>query len=327
MTRHFCRIPLALLLMLGATAAPGQTAAPWPTKPVQLIVPGAAGVAPDIMARLLGEKLSKMWNQPVIVENRPGAGGLIGFQAAKTLGKDDHTFIFAPASAYVLTPYMFKSQSVDIVQDFVPVAMVGISPMMAAVAADSPANTLAEALALARKDPDKFVVSTTVQFTVPSLAVDMITKASGVPLRAIPYTSSGQSISSVLGGDAPMLIDGVPPIDPMIKGKKLKAVAIFSETRLPNRPDLPTAAETYPSLVINGWFGVVAPRGTSAAAIERVNKDLGTVLAMPDIVERLDTQGVYAKTMTPAQFGTYWATERTKWEKVLKDVGAQPVSQ
>jgi len=93
MTRHFCRIPLALLLMLGATAAPGQTAAPWPTKPVQLIVPGAAGVAPDIMARLLGEKLSKMWNQPVIVENRPGAGGLIGFQAAKTLGKDDHTFI------------------------------------------------------------------------------------------------------------------------------------------------------------------------------------------------------------------------------------------
>jgi tripartite-type tricarboxylate transporter receptor subunit TctC len=236
MTRHFCRIPLALLLMLGATAAPGQTAAPWPTKPVQLIVPGAAGVAPDIMARLLGEKLSKMWNQPVIVENRPGAGGLIGFQAAKTLGKDDHTFIFAPASAYVLTPYMFKSQSVDIVQDFVPVAMVGISPMMAAVAADSPANTLAEALALARKDPDKFVVSTTAQFTVPNLAVDMITKASGVPLRAIPYTSSGQSISSVLGGDAPMLIDGVPPIDPMIKGKKLKAVAIFPRRGCPTAP-------------------------------------------------------------------------------------------
>ncbi len=327
MIRHFCRIPIALLLILAAPAAPGQSAAAWPDKPVRLIVPGAAGVAPDIMARLLGEKLSKIWNQPVIVDNKPGAGGLIGFQAAKTGSKDDHTFIFAPASAYVLTPYMFKSQTVDIVNDFVPVAMIGISPMMAAVAADSPANTLADALAMARKEPDKFVVSTTAQYTVPNLAVDMISKASGVPLRAIPYTASGQSISSVLGGDAPMLIDGVPPIDPMIKGKKLKAVAIFSEARLPNRPDLPAAAETYPSLVINGWFGVVAPRGTSSAAIERVNRDLGTVLAMPDIVERLDALGVYVKPMTPTQFAAYWADERTKWEKVLKDVGAQPVLQ
>jgi len=318
---------LALPALLASTVTPAQTTAAWPNRAVRLVVPGAAGVAPDIMARLLGEQLSKLWNQPVVVENRPGAGGLIGFQAVKTGVRDDHVFVFAPASAYVLTPYMFKSQSVDIVQDFAPVAMVGISPMMAAVAADSPANTLADALALAKKDPDKFVVSTTAQYTVPNLAVDMISKASGVPLRAIPYTASGQSISSVLGGDAPMLIDGVPPIDPMIKGKKLKAVAIFSETRLPNRPDLPAAAETWPSLVINGWFGVVAPRGTSSAAIERVNKDLATVLAMPEIVERLDTLGVYVKTMTPAQFGTYWAAERTKWEKVLKDVGAQPVLQ
>jgi len=327
MTRHTLRILAAWLLALAATLAAAQPSAPWPSRSVRLIVPGAAGVAPDIMARLVGEQLSKIWNQPVVVENRPGAGGLIGFQAAKTGAKDDHTFIFAPASAYVLTPYMFKSQSVDIVQDFIPVAMIGISPMMAAVAADSPANTLADALAMAKKAPDKFVVSTTAQYTVPNLAVDMISKASGVPLRAIPYTASGQSISSVLGGDAPMLIDGVPPIDPMIKGKKLKAVAIFSETRLPNRPDLPAAAETYPSLVINGWFGVVAPALVPRGAIERVNKDLATVLAMPDIVERFDTLGVYVKTMTPAQFGDYWSGERTKWEKVLKDVGAQPVLQ
>ena len=312
-------------LMFCATNALSQPA--WPTKPVRLMVPGAAGVAPDIMARLLGEKLSKIWNQAVIVENKPGAGGLIGFAAVKNSDKDDHAFVFAPASAYVLTPYMFKSQTVDVVKDFVPVAMVGISPMMAAVRDDSPANTLADVLAMAKKDPDKFVVSTTAQFTVPHLAVDMISKASGVPLRAIPYTSSGQSISSVLGGDAQLLIDGVPPIDPMIKGKRLKAVAIFSEGRVANRKDLPAAAETYPALVINGWFGVVAPRGTSQAAIDRVNRDLGTVLAMPDIVERLDTLGVYVKTMPPAQFGSYWSDERTKWEKVLKDVGAQPVLQ
>jgi tripartite-type tricarboxylate transporter receptor subunit TctC len=311
---------------LCASGALAQTQA-WPTKPIRLMVPGAAGVAPDIMARLLGEKLGKIWNQPVIVENKAGAGGLIGFQAVKNAEKDDHAFVFAPASAYVLTPYMFKSNTVDVVKDFVPVGMVGISPMMAAVRDDSPANTLADVLAMAKKDPDKFVVSTTAQFTVPHLAVDMISKASGVPLRAIPYTSSSQSISSVLGGDAQLVIDGVPPIDPMIKGKRLKAVAIFSEARVANRKDLPAAAESYPSLVINGWFGVVAPRGTSQAAIERFNRDLGTVLAMPEVIERLDAMGVYARAMAPAQFGAYWSDERTKWEKVLKDVGAQPVLQ
>ena len=321
--RAFPALVAALCLVNLASAQPAS----WPTRPVRLMVPGAAGTAPDIMARLLGEKLAKIWNQPVVVENKPGAGGLIGFQTVKTAVGDDHGLIFAPASAYVLTPYMFKSQTVDVVRDFVPVAMVGMSPMMAAVPADSPANTLADVLAIAKKNPDKFVVSTTAQFTVPHLAVDMISKATGVPLRAIPYTSSSQSITSVLGGDGQLLIDGVPPIDPMIKGGKLKAVAIFSESRVANRKDLPAAAETYPSLVINGWFGVVAPRGTSPAAIERVNRDMATVLAMPDVVERLDTLGVYPRAMTIAQFGDYWAEERTRWEKVLKDVGAQPVLQ
>lgn len=155
----------------------------------------------------------------------------------------------------------------------------------------------------------------------------MLARAAGVPLRSVPYSNSGQSISAVVGGDAQMLIDGVPPLDPMIKGNRLKAVAIFSEGRVPNRPQLPAASETYPGLVINGWFGVVAPQGTGAAAIQRVNRDLATVLAMPDVISRFDTFGVYPKTMTPAQFGSYWAAERTRWEKVLRDVGAQPVAQ
>jgi tripartite-type tricarboxylate transporter receptor subunit TctC len=318
---------IALCAALCAAALSHAQQPAWPAQLVRLMVPGAAGTAPDIMARLLGEKLARIWNQAVVIENKAGAGGLIGFQAVKNGERDDHAFVFAPASAYVLTPYMFKSNTVDIVRDFAPVAMVGMSPMMAAVSIDSPANTLADVLALAKKDPDKFVVSTTAQFTVPHLAVDMISKASGVPLRAIPYSSSGQSISSVLAGDGQLLIDGVPPIDPMIKGKRLKAVAIFSEARVANRPQLPTASETYPSLVINGWFGIVAPRGTSAAAIERVNRDLAVVLAMPDVVERLDSLGVYPRTMSPAQFGEYWAEERTRWEKVLKDVGAQPLLQ
>lgn len=323
LARH-CACLAAALLFSTSVAAQGPG---WPVKPVRLIVPAAPGTAPDIMARLIGDKLAKIWNQPVIVEDKPGAGGLIGLAAVKSADKDGHVFAFAPASTYTLTPYMFKSTTVDVVNDFVPVGMVGMSPMMAAVSAQSPANTLAEVLALARKDPEHFVVSTTAQYTVPNLAVDMLSRAAGVPLRAIPYSASGQSISSVVAGDAQMMIDGVPPIDPMIKGGRLKAVAIFSESRLANRPQLEAATETYPGLVINGWFGVVALRGTPAAAIERFNQDLGAVLAQPDIIERLETLGVYVKAMPPAQFGSYLADERTRWEKVLKDVGAQPVLQ
>lgn len=311
----------ACLALAGVALASG--AAAWPVKPVRMMVPAPAGTAPDIMLRQIGEKLSALWGQPVVVENKFGAGGLIALTAVKNAEKDDHTFVFAPASVYALTPYMFKSPHVDIVRDFVPVAMVGIGPMMAAVSASSPANTLTDVIALARKDPDKFAVATTNAYSVPHLAVDMIGRAAGVSLRAVPFSNSGQSISAVVGGDAQMLIDGIPPIDALVKDKRLKPVAVFSDKRLHDRPQVPAAVEKFPSLVINGWFGVVALKGTRTEAIERVNRDLTTVLAMPDIVARFEALGVYPRPMTPQQFGQYWADERSRWEKVLRDVGAE----
>jgi tripartite-type tricarboxylate transporter receptor subunit TctC len=323
--RHFAAALGLASLMLTASAQAQST--DWPTKPVRFLLPAAAGTAPDIMARLLGEKLAKLWGQPVIVDDRPGAGGLIGLTAVKTGEKDDHVFVFAPASVLTLTPYMYKSNRVDVVRDFAPVALVGISPMMLAASATSPANSLADLLAIARRQPDQFVVATTFPYSVPHLAADMLSRATGVPMRAVPFSTSGQSITAVVNGDAQMLIDGVPPIDPMVKGGRLKAIAIFSDGRVANRPQLPAVSETYPSMVINGWFGVVALNGTSDKAIERVNRDLGTVLAAPDVIERLDSLGVYPKTMSPTQFGTYWREELVRWEKVLRDVGAQQTTQ
>lgn len=324
------RIALAALMAafqtFGTTASFAQAPAAWPTRPVRIMVPAPAGTAPDVMARLVGEKLSAVWGQPVVIDNKAGAGGLIALQTVKSADRDDHGFVFAPASVYTLSPTMFRSKQVDIVNDFVPVAMVGVGPLMVAVNADSPAHSLAELIAMARKEPDKFVVATTAAYSVPHLAADMIGRAAGVPLRAVPFAGTSQSITAVINGDAQMLIDGIPPIDSMIKGKRLRAVAVFSEKRLPDQPQLPTAAETYPSLVINGWFGVVAPRGTGATAIERVNRDLGAVLSRPEIVARFEALGIYPKTMTAAQFGSYWTEERLRWEKVLRDVGAVPTT-
>ena len=304
-----------------ASSAQAQT---WPTKAVRLIVPSPAGTAPDIVARVMGDKLSKAWGQPVIVENRPGAGGMIGLGAIKSGTQDDHTFAFVPASTITLSPYMFKSAQVDAVRDFVPVALVAEGPMIIAVNASSPVNSLADVVALAKKNPDAFVVTSPFIYSVPHLAGEVLAKAAGVPMRAVPYANSGAAIAAVMNNDAQVVIDGIPPIEPMVKGGKLKAIAVFSDGRLPNRPQLATVAETYPGLVINGWFGVIAPKGTSDKAIERVNRDVIDVAKTPELTERFDAFGVYAKSLSPAQFGKYWNDDRLRWEKVLQDIGAKP---
>ena len=313
----------AALCMANAQA---QTVAPaaWPTKPVRIWVPSPAGTAPDIVARVMGDKLSKAWGQPVIIENRPGAGGMIGLGAIKNGAQDDHTFAFVPASTITLSPYMFKNAQVDVVKDFVPVVLVAEGPMMIAVSASSPANTLADVIAMAKRDGEKFVVTSPFIYSVPHLAGEVLGKTAGVPMRAVPYANSGAAIAAVMNNDAQIIIDGIPPIDPMIKGGKLKAIAVFSDVRMASRPQLPTVAETYPGMVINGWFGIIAPRGTSAQAIERVNRDVIQVAKTAELTERFDAFGVYAKGLTPAQFGKYWNDDRLRWEKVLQDIGAKP---
>lgn len=319
-------LTVCAVAVLACGAAQAQTLGPatWPTKAVRMWVPSPAGTAPDIVARVMGDKLSKTWGQPVIIENRPGAGGMIGLGAIKSGTQDDHTFAFVPASVITLSPYMFKNAQVDIVKDFVPVALVAEGPMMMAVNASSPANTLADVMAMAKRDGDKFVVTSPFIYSVPHLAGEVLGRTAGIPLRAVPYANSGAAIAAVMNNDAQIIIDGIPPIDPMIKGGKLKAIAVFSESRLANRPQVATVAETYPGMVINGWFGIIAPRGTSAQAIERVNRDVVLVAKTPELTERFDAFGVYAKSLTPAQFGKYWNDDRLRWEKVLQDIGAKP---
>lgn len=319
-----CALGLAALALPSWGQAP---AADWPTKPVRLMVPAAAGTAPDIMARVLGERLAKLWGQPVVVDNRPGAGGVIGMTAARNAERDSHGFAFVPASVITLTPYMYRPTSVDMVRDFTGVAMVGVSPMMAAVRADSTANTLADIVQEARRNPDKFVVATTFQYSVPHLTAELLSKAAGVPLRAVPFASSGQSITAVVNGDAQLVLDGIPPLEGMVKGGRLKPLATFSEERLPKRGQIPTAAETYPGLFVSGWFGVLAPTGTQPRAMERVHRDLSAVLAQPDVIERLDGFGVYPRPMSQAQFGEFWTRERLRWEQLLRDVNAQPIKE
>ena len=325
--RRSVALGLALAALGTGRFANAQGPDAWPTRPVRLVVPAAAGTAPDVVSRIVGDRLSRMWGQPVIIENRPGAGGMIAFSAIKSTKVDDHLFTFVPASAVAMSPYMYKSTQVDVVRDLVPVAFIGESPMVLAVRADSPVNSLAELVEQARKQPDTLVAASPVQFSLPHLTTELLSKTTGGPLRAITYAGSSDAASAVIGGDAQLVIDGLPALDGLVKGKRLKLLATFSATRLSKQPSLPAVAETYPDLVVNGWFGVFAPTGTSAKTIERVNRDIGTVIALPDVVSTMETMALFPRATSTPAFATFVTKERSRWEKALRDVGAQPIVQ
>ena len=329
--RRLAALGLAVAAALATVSHVAQAQAPtdsavWPTKPVRLVVPALPGTAPDVVARIVGERLSRLWGQPVVIENRPGAGGMIAFAAMKSAKVDDHLFAFVPASAVALSPYMFKSANVDILRDLVPVAFIGESPMVLAVRADSPYNSVADLLAQARKQPDTLVAASPVQFSVPHLTTDLLSRASGTSLRAITYAGSSEAASAVIGGDAQLVIDGLPALDGLVKGKRLKLLATFGASRLAKQPGLPAVAETYPEMVVNGWFGMLALNGTSARTIERVNRDVATVLAMPEVIAAMEPLAMFAKPTSVAGFAAFLSKERSRWEKALRDVGAQPIT-
>lgn len=322
------RAALSAIAVAGLTAAGTIRAqSAWPSRTVRLVVPSPAGTAPDIVARIVGERLARIWGQPVVVDNRPGAGGIVGFAAMKNSEKDDHQFAFAPASALMLSPFMFKSTSVDIVKDFTPVAFIGDSPMILAVNANSPFLTFKDLVAQARKTPDSIVVASPVLYSLPYLATIMLQKESGTKLRPIPYPGSAQANSAVISNEAQVVIDGLPALDGLIKGGRLKALATFSDGRMQNQPNLPAVNEIFPGLDVTGWFGVVAASGVSPAIVDRVNRDINEVIVMPEVKDRFATFALFSKPMTPAAFGNFLGRERERWSAVLREVGAPTLTQ
>lgn len=316
---------LAGVLLATAAAGPANSQSPaWPSKPVRLVVPSPAGTAPDIMARLIGDKLSRMWGQPVIVDNRPGAGGMVAFSNMKMTEKDDHVFTFAPASSVALSPYMYKSTQVDIARDLTPVAFIGESPMILAVKAGSPISSFAELLAAMRRQPDTLVTAVPLQFSLPHLTNELLSKAAGASLRSVPYPGSSQGASAVVGEDVQVVIDGLPALDGLIQGGRLKALATFSAKRMPAHPDWVAVSETFPGLVVNGWFGVLAMTGLNPKVVQKVNADVAKVTSMPDVVEKMAGMAIFPRNMTVPEFTDYLANERNRWEKALRDVGAKP---
>ena len=315
------RLALVLFASLFCASAFAQA---WPTKPVRFIVPAPPGTAPDIITRLVADKLTPLWGRQIVVDNRPGAGGNVAMAAFVKAEKDGHTFASVMATVVTLTPHLFKEKQYNLDSDVVPVATIGTSPMMVAVNPGLGVNTLDDFIKLAKSQPGKINFAPPLLNTVPHLAGEMLSNAAGIKLYPIAYNGSVPAVTATITGESQITIDGLPPLVPQVKAGKLKAIAVTSEKRLPGYENLPTVSETYPGLVAIGWFSLLAPSGTSAALVDRVNKDVNTVIQMPEIVARFADLGVYPDPGSPKAAADFIKSERALWAKVVKDAGIQP---
>ena len=312
------------LALSGATlVVNAQTTAAWPTKPVRLVVPFPAGAAPDVIARLLAERLQAQWSQTVIVDNKPGAGGITGMAALVQSAADGYTLGFVPAAVATLTPHLFKNPQFDLDKQLVPVGAVGLSPMMIVVPQASAVTTLADLIAAAKSQPGKLNFAAAQTNSLPHLTGEMLGKATGTSFYAVPYSGSAAATTALLSGEAALTVDGLPALTQYVKAGKLRALAVTSRERLPGFEAVPTARETVPGFESVGWFGLFAPTGSPAAVVEQVNRDLNSVLQQPALVARLAELGVYPQPGTTKAFDDFLQSQRAYWKKVVADLGLQ----
>lgn len=313
---------LAFLVVAASGHAHSQA---WPNKPVKFIVSLAAGGTPDIICRLIGDRLSKSIGQQVIVENRPGGANAVGAQAAAHAPPDGYTFFFATAAALVTNPYTFKSLPYDPMVDFVPVGMVAQGPFVVLAHPSVPAKNLTELFAYDKANPGKLTFATDGPRNFSGILAAWLNKLAGASILQVPYATMPQGVQDTLAGRVQLVILAVPSAAQHIASGALRPLAMSWAKRLPNYKDVPTIAETFPGVELTGWFVVVAPAGTPSDVVTRMNQELDKVLRDPDVAKRLAGLGFFTEGAgTPEQTRDYVHSQFKTWGKVTHDIGLKP---
>lgn len=312
-------------LMIAAMALTASTlfAQVWPNKPVRVIVPVGPGSAPDVVARLLSERLSVAWGQGVVIENKPGAGGIPGMSTLARADKDGYTIGFVPAAMGTITPLVFKNPQFNPDTDLQPIATVGTSPLLLVVPTATGINNLMELAKTSKANPGKVNFAAPQLNSLPHMAGEVLSKAGGMGLYTIPYPTPPAAINAVLAGDATVTADGVPSLISHVRSGKLKALAVTSAQRLPGL-DIPTVAETYPGYEVIGWFQIIVPSGTPAAVSEKINRDVNRIMQQPDLVSRLAELGIYPKIDSLNGAKEFFVQQQKAMKKLVGDLGIQP---
>jgi tripartite-type tricarboxylate transporter receptor subunit TctC len=305
----------ATLLALTPSAAPAQT---WPSKPVKILVPYAAGGAVDVLARTLGQSLSKTWGQQPVVDNRPGAGGIIASQALVQAPPDGYTLILV-ASGHPLNQFFYPKLPYDTFADFTAITQVAYSPLTINVGKNSPAKNLKDLLDQARAKPGSLSYGMSGIGTSAHLAGELLNHMAKIKIVAIPYKGGAPALTAVIAGDIPMSINPMAEVVGQLEGGTVRAVAVTTKERSPALPDVATVAEQgVPGFDTAVWWGFLGPKGMDAALVDKIQKDVAAALKDPTVVDYLKKTGSFPVGSTAKQFDAYMRAEADKWGPVLK---------
>jgi tripartite-type tricarboxylate transporter receptor subunit TctC len=309
---------LTLAALVALACAPAQ-AQEWPTRPVTFITPAAAGNSPDVVTRIIADKLTQIWKQQVVVLNKPGAGGMLAAQAAAAVDKDGYSLYAAQSSTFNVLPVDQEGKMpFDLAKTFVAIGLVGEQPIAVGVNKDVPARTVAELIALANKTKDGMLFGATNRGGQAHLTGELFRDRSKANISFVHAAGAAVSLNDVIAGRIPIMFEALAGLNPGIQSGDVKVIGVASAKRLPNLPDLPTMAETVPGVVSSGWIVLMAPAGTPAAVIQKVNADLRKVTAMPDVIERFHALGTYSRDLTPAQTDEFIRGEEKLWWPVVR---------
>ena len=325
MTLRTGSVLLAAVIATYVSDAMAQApAANYPNKQIRMIVPFAAGGPTDAIARAVGQKLTEAWNQPVVIDNRPGAGGNIGTELAAKAPADGYT-LFIGTVANAINQSLFPKLPFDFLRDFTPVTQNYVTGLILAVHPSLPVKSVKELIALAKARPGELSYSSSGVGGTPHLSGELFNTLAGVKMVHVPYKGSAPAMADLLGGHIQLTFDNMLTVLPQVKAGKLRGLAVTLTTRSPLAPELPTVAESgLAGFEVKSWNGVVAPTGTPKDIIARLNGEIVRILRQPDLREKFLLQGVELVPTTPEEFGAFIRQDVAKWAKVIQLSGARP---
>lgn len=310
---------------LGLAAGAAQAQSDWPSRPVSIVVPYSAGGATDLLARKVAEGLSHELGKPVLVDNRAGAGGILGTTIAAKAAPDGYTLFFGQVSSHGIAPNLSLAAKYDPVKDFVPIVFIDTIPNILVVRKDLPVNSVDELIAYAKANPDKLNFASSGTGASTHLSGEMFKAQTGVKMTHIPFPGSSQAVTSVVAGQTDLMFDNMPSAWPQVAGGRLKALAVTSKQRSQLAPELPTMMEAKSAdlskFEATAWFGLFAPAGTPQAVVDRVNAAVNALLKKPDMIKFVQDGGGMVEGGTPQDLAKHVDGELTKWKLVIEAAG------